>query len=395
MPNQPKKLHRLLQRQIKKAFGRNAKISPEMHAFIDMVNESYQHSDEDRKMLERSIDLSSQELLHSNRDLLLQQQELEETLEELRSTQIELQESQEMLMLSKRLEEAHQELLSQKDELEHAYQELTNAQSQLVHAEKMSSLGQLTAGVAHEINNPVNFIYAGIQALKVTAEDIFLQLGIYEELEHCETDEEVRAHIEKLKEFHKEIPLEDLREDLMEMIKSVESGAERTAEIVKGLKNFARSDEKDSHFAQISELIDSTLVILGSQLNENVQIHMEYDALPEVPCFPGQLNQVFMNILSNAVQALDGSGNITISLKELEEEIEIRIEDDGPGIPDEVLPKIFDPFFTTKDIGKGTGLGLSISYGIIEDHKGKLRVESTKGKGATFVITLPKYLQTA
>lgn len=393
MSSAKKNEHRLLKRQLRKALGRNATIPSEWRAFLDLVNDTYVHGDEDREMLERSLELSSKELLQTNRDLVLQKQELEEAVKELRSTQQELVESQEMLVLSKKLEKAHQDLLRQKEELEKANGDLLEAQSKLVHAEKMTSLGQLTAGVAHEINNPVNFIYAGAQALKITAEDIFNELDKYTQLVHCHSIEELQRTLSQINTSSPDSSIQELKQDLMEMVKTVESGAERTAEIVKGLKSFARVDTQEAQYVDVTELIDSTLVMLSTQVTDKIRIEKEYSECPEVSCYPGQLNQVFMNILHNAVQATGEEGVIRISTHNLENTIEVRVKDEGPGIPEELISKIFDPFFTTKDVGEGTGLGLSISYNIIEEmHKGKISVESKKGKGATFIVSLPKFL---
>jgi signal transduction histidine kinase len=387
MSTERKRFHKILERQLSKTLGRQAEVPDWLLPLLEQVSESYQHSDEDRAMLERSIELSSQELLQANRGLKQQQRELEEAVEELRSTQQELLHTQEMAALSRQLQEANGVLEQQKEELEAAYQQLGEAQSQLVHAEKMSSLGQLTAGIAHEINNPVNFVYAGTQALKITVQELFLLIEQYYKSIYRDPSSITREDILKYKD-----EIFELKADVWEMINSVQAGAERTAAIVTGLRTFARADAEDTQFCQLSDLIEATLVVLGSELSKGVEVRRDYASLPEVPCYPGQLNQVFMNVLANAIQAMDHRGTLDIATSDADTHIEISIRDSGPGIPPAVLSRIFDPFYTTKEVGKGTGLGLSISYGIIEKHRGRIWAESKEGEGACFRIALPKYL---
>ena len=395
MTQDKKKYNKVLIRQIRKALGRNAVIPEEIQPLLELISESYDHHDNDRYMLERSIDLSSKELLETNRDLMMQKQELENTLEELRNTQEQLEESEKMAALSKQLADANEGLKHQQEELKTAYEDLQAAQAKLVHSEKMSSLGQLTAGVAHEINNPVNFIYGGIQALQVSIKDLLDLADKYRLIiEGGATEEEERALKQELIQIQKELDIKELSEDIIQMMEDVKIGAERTAEIVRGLRNFSRLDETSMQIADIHEGIDSTLVILSSQLKNGITVEKKYTKeLSQIQCYPGQLNQVYMNILSNAIQALESSGKITISTASQRQNIKISFKDDGPGIPQDILQKIFDPFFTTKEIGKGTGLGLSITYDIVEKHKGSIRVESKIGQGTEFIITLPKVLE--
>jgi len=266
------------------------------------------------------------------------------------------------------------------------YTELQAAQLQLVQSDKMASLGQLTAGIAHEINNPVNFISAGIDALKQNYQDIKEIL-----LEYLSLDAE-KNNTEKIKEIRlkqKQFDLDGILEEIAQLYTSIKNGAQRTTEIVKGLRNFSRLDEDVLKKANIEECLDSTLIILRSQIKERIEVIKEYGHVPEILCFPGQLNQVFINILNNAAQAIEGQGKIWIKTRADSDYIEIRIKDSGKGIPQDVKNKIFDPFFTTKDVGVGTGLGLSISNGIIEKHKGKISVESVLGEGAEFIILIP------
>ncbi len=257
---------------------------------------------------------------------------------------------------------------------------------QLVQAEKMASLGQLTAGIAHEINNPVNFISANINPLKRDLEDIITLLAEYTAIKNEHDFKEKYWGIEQLK---KEIDSDYLIKEIKDLLDGIEEGTKRTTEIVKGLRNFSRLDENLKKKANIHEGLDNTLTLLKNKYKDRIEIFRDYHEIPDLDCYPGQLNQVFMNILSNSIQAIEGSGAIWIKTWEEHGSIVIKIKDSGIGMSYEVKSKIFDPFFTTKDVGVGTGLGLSITYGIIEKHKGKIEVESEQGKGAEFTITLP------
>ncbi len=266
------------------------------------------------------------------------------------------------------------------------YEELKATQSQLVQSEKMASLGQLTAGIAHEINNPINFVSAGIESLKSNYQEIKGLLGEYMDLKPGEDNNEKLITIEKHK---KDIEIEILLHEIEELYGSIKNGASRTTEIVKNLRNFTRLDENEFKLSNLEDGLDSTLVILNSQLKDRIEVIKEYGHLPLVNCFPGQINQVFINILNNAAQAIEGQGKIWIKTQVENGFAEIRIKDSGIGMSEETKNKIFDPFFTTKDVGIGTGLGLSISYGIIEKHHGAISVESTPGEGTQFTIKIP------
>jgi len=291
-----------------------------------------------------------------------------------------------MSLEQKVLERTH-ELSKKNIELKSAYKELTDTQSMLVHNEKMRSLGQLVAGVAHELNNPINFIYGNLIHLKNYSNDLMQVIKKYEEIQQ-KINEDVFKDVENLK---KEVEYDFITEDLSALIKSCTEGAERSKQIILDLKNFSRLDEAQVKQVDIHEGIESSLNILYSKLkHEKIQIHKEYTEVPMVTCYPGQLNQVFMNILDNAMQALEGTEeNIFIRTKLVGEDVVIEFEDTGPGIEEDVVHKIFDPFFTTKPVGEGTGLGLSICYKIIKSHNGSIKVESQKGKGTKFIIKLP------
>ncbi len=270
---------------------------------------------------------------------------------------------------------------------------LKNAQTKLVDAEKMSSLGQLTAGIAHEINNPVNFITSNIKPLDRDINDMMSIINMYEEISECEgLDEKLKA----IDNFKKEVDFEFLKEEVSLLVKTIDDGAQRTSEIVKGLRNFSRVDEQDLKRGDIHIGLDSTLMLLRNNL-DNINVTSNYGELPEIDCYMGKLNQVFMNIIGNAIHALKANkevnpkGELIITTTEQKETIQISIKDNGIGMDEETKNKVFEPFFTTKGVGQGTGLGLSIVFSIIyEKHNGKIDVNSIKGEGSEFVITLPK-----
>ena len=279
-------------------------------------------------------------------------------------------------------------------ELQNALVSLRNTQAQMLQAEKMSALGQTVAGVAHEINNPVNFIHANIQYIQTYIKDLLELVEVYQEY-FPETPELLQYKID-------EIELEFIKEDSAKILKSMNIGSVRIREIVKSLRSFSRLDEADYKQVDIHEGIDNTLLILQHRLKNNstqsaIKIIKDYAQIPLVECYAGKLNQVFMNILGNAIDALseirtsDTTATISISTRVIDKNlVKICIADNGTGIREEVGKNIFNPFFTTKPVGKGTGLGLSISYQIIvETHKGKIYCDSELGKGTKFVIEIP------
>lgn len=293
--------------------------------------------------------------------------------------------------------------------LQQTLDKLRSTQSQLVHAEKMSSLGQLTAGIAHEINNPINFVHGGIDALKDNINVLLQVADAYTALDHFQDPAQLKARLQTIENLKQTVSYDRIREKLPKVIETIKVGASRTAEIVLSLRNFSRLDEAERKPVDIHEGIDSTLMLLNSKIKNRIQIIKNYDPkLNLVNCYPSQLNQVFMNIISNAIQAIasfEGKdntpppptppdtngyiGKIFIITHKTEKEVRIIIQDTGPGIPYELLDKIFDPFFTTKEVGKGTGLGLSISFSIIERHGGTVHVSSEPNQGACFTITIP------
>ena len=281
---------------------------------------------------------------------------------------------------------ANQRVEKRTTELTQALQDLQQTQAQLIQTEKMSSLGQMVAGIAHEINNPVSFIHGNITHLQEYTQNIFDLLNLYQKL-YPDSHPEIE-------DLMAEIDIDYIIYDLPKIISSMQMGTERIQNIVLSLRNFSRLDETEVKPADLHEGINNTLLILSHKLKEGVEILKNYGDLPLVECYPAQLNQVFMNIIANSIDAMLESDTqpkkIVIQTEKVaEDKVMVKIRDNGPGIPPEIKDKIFDPFFTTKPVGKGTGLGLSISYQIIEKHRGKIEVISQPGKGTEFAIALP------
>ncbi|AFY44267.1 ATP-binding protein [Nostoc sp. PCC 7107] len=283
----------------------------------------------------------------------------------------------------------------QAQQLQTTLHELQQTQAQLIQSEKMSSLGQLVAGIAHEINNPVNFISGNISHAQQYVDDLLRLVHIYQD--NCD-------YLPQIQDLTEEIDLDFLSEDLPKLIGSMSLGIKRVREIVVSLRNFSRTEQAQMTVADIHEGIDSTLLILNNRLKTScgklgIEIVKDYDVLPLVECYPSQLNQVFMNIIANAIDALEGQekeGIITISTS-LENGktwtnypcIVVRIQDNGSGMSQDVRDRLFEPFFTTKPIGKGTGLGMPICRKIIEKHNGTIECFSEPGQGTTFCIQIP------
>ncbi len=271
-------------------------------------------------------------------------------------------------------------------ELELANKELKNTQAMMVHSEKMRSLGQLVAGITHEINNPVNFIYGNMIHLKNYTNALLEIINLYESHEESLSPEQKQ----KLKEIKEKIELDFIKEDLPMLIKSCQEGTERTKNIILDLKNFSRLDEMVVNNINLVKEIDTTLNILYNKIKGKIEIIKEYeDNLPLVEGFGGQLNQVFMNILDNSCYAIKDKGTISIRLQKAENNVIIEFEDSGCGMTKEQISKMFDPFYTTKPVGEGTGLGMSISYKVIQRHNGTITVDSEVDKGTKFTIKLP------
>lgn len=285
--------------------------------------------------------------------------------------------------MSYKVFQARMDLRKKIKELEKTNSELVEAQTKLVHSAKMTSLGQLVAGVAHELNNPIGFIYSNMTHLKEYTDNLFSVIDSVKD-----QDENVRKKIA-------DMDYDYVKSDLPRLIKSCQDGAQRTRDIVLGLRNFSRLEEAQLKEIDIHQSLDTTLEILQSEIKNRIVVHKQYEPIPKVLCFASQINQVIMNILANALQAIQGNGEIwitTIPLKAGPDQIgrvQISIQDSGSGMDAQTLEKIFEPFFTTKGVGQGTGLGLSISYGIIQNHGGEIQVRSQKGVGTEFVIIIP------
>lgn len=293
------------------------------------------------------------------------------------------------VILEEKVEVRTKDLTQANQDLNAAIKDLQDTQTQLVEAEKMASLGQLTAGVAHEINNPINFVSSNIKPLERDIQDIVSIIEKYDEI----SDEEKRAVVDKLK---KEIDYDYLKQEVTMLLKGIQEGANRTVEIVQSLRNFSRLDEHDLKKANVMDGLDSTIVLLNSSMGGVINLIKEYDDVPEIDCYPGKLNQVFMNILSNSIYAIQNKygtktgGELKIKTSHDENNVYVRIRDNGIGMSKEIMMKVFEPFFTSKPVGEGTGLGLSIVYKIIENHKGSIKVDSEEGEWTEFLITLPK-----
>ncbi len=283
------------------------------------------------------------------------------------------------------ISQKNEQLNIQKEELRATLANLKHSQSQLLQAEKMASLGQLVAGIAHEINNPVNFIGAGVDSLSTNLGEIRQVLDIY----HKISPSNVAGKLMEIEELKEKVEYNEAISEITRLIKSIKNGTKRTTDIVKGLRTFSRMDEDIIKTADLHEGLGTTLILLHNRYKNRIEIIRNYGIIPQIECFPSQLNQVFMNVLSNAIDAIEGKGIVTISTSIKNENIQISIKDTGRGIPENLRERIFEPFFTTKEVGQGTGLGLSISHGIIEKHKGIIDFKSEVGKGSEFIISLP------
>lgn len=294
--------------------------------------------------------------------------------------------NQELEEKTQHLQEQNAEIAQKNRDLENALQKLKRTQQQLVQSEKMASLGQLTAGIAHEINNPVNFVSANVNPLRRDLAELFAVIARYDEIVAAEN---LRAQFASVTELKQGLDFAYLQQEVESLLNGIQEGSQRTAEIVRGLRNFTRLDEDARKPADINKNIESTLLMLQHQLKNRVEVIKDFSDMPEIMCYPGKLNQALLNILSNASQAIEERGKIFIKTLYDGEIVTISIKDTGKGMTEAVKQHIFEPFFTTKDIGEGTGLGLSITYGIIEEHDGNIEVYSEPGKGSEFVITLP------
>lgn len=280
------------------------------------------------------------------------------------------------------------ELEREKDEQKALVRRLQESQNQLLQSEKMASIGQLAAGVAHEINNPIGYVHSNLSNLGNSTTDLLRLISSYEALEpqllHAPES------LQRLYLLKREIDLNYIREDLPNLIRETRDGVTRVKQIVQDLKDFSHVDDAEWQFVDIQKGLQSTLNIVSNEIKYKAEVVCELVDLPEIECLPSQINQVFMNLLVNAAQSITTRGTITIRAGHDEAQVWVSISDTGTGIDPKNITKIFDPFFTTKPVGKGTGLGLSLSYGIVKKHGGELTVDSEIGKGTTFTLCLPR-----
>lgn len=335
-------MHSLLERQRQRYLKEDCNVP---QAFLDAVSQAYEQADKERHFIEHSLELMSSELNERN--------------DELRNKLAE------QVGLVKSLEEAH---------------------AQLLQSEKMASIGQLAAGVAHEINNPIGFVQSNLGTLDNYLKDVFRILDAYQEVEKLLADNELIHNLGKLKQ---QLDLNYLKEDIPNLLRESKEGILRVSKIVQDLKDFSHVDATEWQWADLHVGLDSTLNIVWNELKYKADVSKEYGDIPEVECLLSQLNQVFMNLLVNAAQAIEEHGTITLRTGAEDDYIFVEIADTGKGMSMEEQKHIFEPFYTTKPVGKGTGLGLSMAYNIVKKHHGDIKVQSEVGKGTRFRIQIP------
>jgi len=272
------------------------------------------------------------------------------------------------------------------DKLQKAFDDLKATQTRLLQNEKMASIGQLAAGVAHEINNPVGFIRSNLTTLGKYLDKIRQYVEVQDWILQRELSGEV---LDEVRQAARRLKIDYLFEDIPDLLQESIDGADRVRTIVQNLKSFSRVDQAQYGEADINECLESTINIVWNELKYKTTLHRDYGDLPRIRCYPQQLNQVFMNMLVNAAQAIETKGDIWVRTMVENDQIVVQIQDNGSGIPEEIKERIFEPFFTTKEVGKGTGLGMSISWDIVQKHGGRIEVESQVGVGTTFFIYLP------
>jgi hemerythrin-like metal-binding protein len=320
----------------------------------------------------------------------------EQTVEVMQANQALAREHEALIELNEQLEQrvrqrtvalegANQQLKQNNLELKQLNQRLESTQSQLLQSEKMASVGQLAAGVAHEINNPIGFVNSNLSTLEKYIAGLSSVLSAYEQIESQNNTNDFA----EVAEIKRKIDLPYVLEDMPNLLKESQEGLARVKLIVQNLRDFSHVDESKWQLTNLESCMDSTLSVASNEIKYKAEVIKKYAGLPQVECMPSQISQVFLNLLVNAAQAIETKGVITIRTGVHEREVWIEVEDSGNGIPAENLKKIFDPFFTTKPVGKGTGLGLSVSFGIVQKHGGRIEVFSELNKGTRMRVCLP------
>lgn len=301
------------------------------------------------------------------------------------------EENDKMSSLNQQVNNLQRQLIKEKKNVENTLADLKDTQQMLIHSEKMNAMGKLVAGVAHELNNPIAFVYSNMFTLEEYISQIF---QAYSEIEKLISNEANPQLKEAVAEIRKKNDLDFLTADIEDMTKESKNGIERVKAIVEDLRRFSRLDESDIKQVDLVENIRSTVSVARSEISrKNITFNMKGPANLQVECYPGQLNQAILNVLFNAIDAVAMGGNISMALTDEENNVNIIVSDNGCGINEEIKDKVFDPFFTTKPVGSGTGLGLSITYKIIHDmHHGTISIESEPGKGTQVIITIPKLI---
>jgi len=284
------------------------------------------------------------------------------------------------------LHSLNETLQQEKERLAVLVKELEAAQSQLLQSERMASIGQLAAGVAHEINNPVGFVNSNLGSLQSYVANLLRLLSAFEQFEGALPEEAAQ----QIRQVKKDIDFDFMCDDIRALLAESLDGLKRVTRIVQDLKDFSHVDESERQLADLEAGLESTLRVVWNELKYKAEVVKEFAGLPHIMCFPFQLNQVFMNLLVNASHALDSKGKITIRTGFDDSQVWVEVQDTGRGIAPENLQRIFDPFFTTKPIGKGTGLGLSLAYGIVKKHGGHMEVNSVVGQGTCMKVVLPR-----
>ena len=282
----------------------------------------------------------------------------------------------------------HEEQARRIAELSELNEKLKEAQGQLLQSEKLASIGQLAAGVAHEINNPIGYVHSNLGSLEHYVEDVFRILDAYTA---AESQGGAPAGLfAEVTELRRQLDIDFLKEDMHALLAETREGIARVKKIVQDLKDFSHAGgEEEWHWADLHKGLESTLNIVNNEIKYKAKVVREYGSLPEIECLPSQLNQVFMNLLVNAAHAIESQGTITLRTGADEQSVWVEVADTGSGIAPENLKRIFEPFFTTKPVGKGTGLGLSLSYSIVQKHGGRIEVASEPGRGTNFRVILP------